>query len=80
MATDTTPWDPADAFDHISETAVYALLLDEHGDLSRETCKALGTEESYLGSVLRLAIEHRAAALHGKHRERFRDMTLADAR
>jgi hypothetical protein len=50
MATDTTPWDPADAFDHISETAVYALLLDEHGDLSRETCKALGTEESYLGS------------------------------
>jgi len=28
---DTTPWDPADAFDHISETAVYAQLLDEHG-------------------------------------------------
>ena len=31
---DTIPWDPADAFDHISETAVYAQLLDEHGDLS----------------------------------------------
>jgi hypothetical protein len=36
MATDTTPWDPADAFGHITETAVYALLLDEHGDLSRD--------------------------------------------
>lgn len=49
---DTTPWDPADAFDHISETAVYAQLLDEHGDLSPQACKALGTEDSYLGSVL----------------------------
>lgn len=49
---DTTPWDPADAFDHISETAVYAQLLDEHGDLSAQACKALGTEDSYLGSVL----------------------------
>jgi hypothetical protein len=26
---DTTPWDPADAFDHISATAVYAQLLDD---------------------------------------------------
>ena len=49
---DTTPWDPADAFDHVSETAVYAQLLDEHGDLSPQACKALGTEDSYLGSVL----------------------------
>jgi len=41
---DTPPWDPADAFDHISETAVYAQLLDEHGDLSPQACKATASK------------------------------------
>jgi GNAT superfamily N-acetyltransferase len=49
---DTTPLGSSGAFDHISETAVYAQLLDEHGDLLPQACKALGTEDPYLGSVL----------------------------